>query len=190
MNQKNTKSKGSNLVKISLLLSALSLFGILALLAFQFSSEPKMAYIQSDILLDKYKGMVEAREGFKVKADSWQANIDTLKVEFETSMKAFEKELASLNKAERAKKEQALRKKQEDLMRYTDAISKQAEQEDQKITQGVLTQVNSFIEVYGKNEGYDVIFGANGSGNIVYGTETIDITNEVLMALNKDYEGR
>ena len=34
-----------------------------------------------------------------------------------------------------------------------------------------------------------MIFGANGTGNIIYGNEAKDITNEVLLALNRDYDG-
>ncbi len=149
----------------------------------------KIAYVRSDELLSKYQGMIQAREAFKVKADSWQTRIDTLKNEFESAMKAYEASMPELNKREREDEENKLRRQQEDLVRYTEAISQQAEEEDAKMTQGVLNQVNSLIEMYGKSNGYDIIFGANGSGNIVYGVEAVDITNEVLIALNRDYEG-
>ena len=54
--------------------------------------------------------------------------------------------------------------------------------------EGVLNQVNSFVQDYGRKKGYDVIFGTTLSGNILYGKEVIDITNEVVEGLNQTYK--
>ncbi len=189
MSKANQGASMPPMVKLSMLLSVLAFLGVMGTMIYSMVGTKKIAYVRSDELLNKYQGMIQAREAFKVKADSWQVRIDTLKNDFEGAMKAYEAALPKLNTKERTEKESRLRKQQEDLVRYTEAISKQAEEEDAKMTQGVLNQVNSLIELYGKNHGYDIIFGANGSGNIVYGVEAVDITNEVLVALNRDYEG-
>jgi outer membrane protein len=44
------------------------------------------------------------------------------------------------------------------------------------------------VEEYGKENGYDLILGTTTSGNILYGTEKKDITEQVLNALNNAYE--
>ena len=38
--------------------------------------------------------------------------------------------------------------------------------------------------------GYDVIFGASGEGNIMYATDELNITSEVLAYCNKKYSGK
>jgi outer membrane protein len=55
------------------------------------------------------------------------------------------------------------------------------------MTEGVLNQVNSFIEEYSKNKGYDLVIGTTTSGNLLYAREYMDITDEVLKALNENY---
>jgi len=175
------------------LLPSLSILGLVVgiaaiLIAFSTTGSPKIAYIKSDELLQKYQGMIDAKAKFEDKAKDWQANTDTLKAEFEASLKAYEKATATLSPNERAAKEKELRAKQEEYGKYSQAINQQAEQEDKKLTEGVLAQVNAYLKVYGQKHGYDIILGANG-GTVVHGSDTYDITDEVLVELNKQYAG-
>ncbi len=40
---------------------------------------------------------------------------------------------------------------------------------------------------YGKEHGFDLILATTQSGNILYGAEAIDLTNELLVVINKRY---
>ena len=55
------------------------------------------------------------------------------------------------------------------------------------MTQGVLNQVNAFVEKYGKSHGYAMIFGTSNTGNILYADTIYDLTDTILAGLNKDY---
>lgn len=184
-----TKQPAINWQKITFVLSSLSLLGIIILSILMFSRPSESAFIRTDVLMEKYKGMIDAKQVYQVKAEDWQANIDTLKAELETAIKSYETNKNTLNLTERQEQEQLLNKKQDDLVKYNQAIGQKAQQEDQVLMEGILNQVNAFLEVYGKEKGYTIIFGANGSGNIIYGDDAKDITSEVLIALNRDYEG-
>jgi outer membrane protein len=178
--------------KIQLLttvVSGLAFIGVMTLLIIQLSTPKKIAYIQTDELLAEYKGMIEAKQGYEVKAVSWQSNIDTLGKELENMIAVYEANKGSLSKSKLQEEQKQLQQKQKQLNDYRQSISQQAQQEDAKLTEGVLNQVNTYIEDYGKEKGYKIIFGANGSGNIVYGSDAIDITNEILKGLNKEYNG-
>ena len=43
---------------------------------------------------------------------------------------------------------------------------------------------------YGKQQGHQIIFGASGSGNIMYANEASDLTQDVLEGLNAEFEGQ
>lgn len=51
-------------------------------------------------------------------------------------------------------------------------------------------KLNSFISTYGNENGYDVIFGASGEGNIMYATDNLNITDEVIAYCNLKYSGK
>ncbi len=53
----------------------------------------------------------------------------------------------------------------------------------------ILEQLSQYIKDYGLDNGYDYVFGATGDGNILYGAEPADITEEVIAYINKSYQG-
>jgi outer membrane protein len=63
------------------------------------------------------------------------------------------------------------------------------EQTQQNFNNQILTQVNQYLKDYGKEKGYSVIFGAEGSGSIMYAKDAIEITDEAIVFLNLKYRG-
>lgn len=162
------------------------LFFILVYL--HFSSSQKMVYIDSNQLLNGYVGMQDARAEFQQKATRRQANIDTLMSEVQAAIMDYEKESQKMTTKEKELNKELIRTKQRQLQDYQAAMRDQSAQEDQQMTERVLTTVNSFLTEYGKNNNYKVIFGATSSGNIIYADEAINITDEVLVLLNAQYQ--
>ncbi|MEN1784860.1 MAG: OmpH family outer membrane protein, partial [Bacteroidota bacterium] len=79
--------------------------------------------------------------------------------------------------------------KQQQLNNYQQAIQKQIQEEDQKMTQTVINDINAYVKEYGKREGHRIIFGARGSGSIMYAEEAANLTETVLAGLNAQYHG-
>lgn len=74
------------------------------------------------------------------------------------------------------------------------AKQKQFEGENQQLQQQydnqIWTQINEFVESYGKEHEYEYIFGANGTGTIMYAKETNDITADVIKYANLKFAGK
>jgi len=154
---------------------------------FSYNRNNKIAYVESSRLLSGYQGMIDASQAYQQKAMIWKANIDTLSKEFQIAATKYEQEKNTLSKKERELTEEILSNKQRQLIDYQRSIEEKAREEDQKMTQDVLTQVNGFMKQYAKEHGYDIVMGATESGNIVYTKDTYNITDEVLEGLNKAY---
>ncbi|MBI4646903.1 MAG: OmpH family outer membrane protein [Bacteroidia bacterium] len=98
-------------------------------------------------------------------------------------------QVENLDQQQRAIKEQVLTDQKNDIIKYTQTINNNAKEEENKMLEGVLNQINSFSEEYGKTNGYDLVFGTTLSGSILYGCPARDITDEILEALNNRYKG-
>jgi len=155
--------------------------------AFLYSRQQRIGFVRSSELVDGYLGMKEARNQYQNKSQKWQANVDTLEQDFKKTLHHFQYETSGLSVAERRKKEETLKQMQENLFQYTSSVRENARTEDEKLTQGVLNQINSFVQEYGKSQGFDVILGTTLSGSLLYGEEQLDITDQVLTALNRNY---
>jgi len=149
----------------------------------------KIAYVRSSDLVYGYVGMKTAQNGYQEKAKAWQFNVDKLQKEYQTAANKFSAEFEGLTDAQKDRGRAILARQQEDLMGYSKALQTKANEEDEKITQSVLNQINSFVEEYGDRNGYEIILGTTLSGSLLYGDDAIDITDEVLKALNKTYVG-
>lgn len=183
------EAKGANrLVFIFMCVAGLSLmvsigFGILYL-----TGAKKIGYVKSNELVYEYTGMKEAQVSFKEKLKVMQANADTLASEFQRNLNVYNAEYSQLSGEERQKREALLGKQEENVNQYRHVVEEKARNEEQEMTEGVLNQINSFVEEYSKKHGYDLILGTTGSGNILYGEDAIDITKDLLQELNASYK--
>ena len=51
-----------------------------------------------------------------------------------------------------------------------------------------MSQINSFVKQYAEQEGYDIILGTTQSGSLLYANNALDITEEIVEALNQYYK--
>ena len=144
-----------------------------------------IAFVNSVKLLEGYKGMQQARQVYDQKAAVWQANIDTLTFEVEKALNKVKEK--GLSTEELSLAAQVLSLKQEQLAQYKKAIAEQSQREDQQLSQEVIAKTNSFLMQYGKTHHYQAIIASTPDNPLNYTEESIDITEEVLQALNKAY---
>lgn len=57
------------------------------------------------------------------------------------------------------------------------------------MTGDVVTHVNAYLKKYGESKGYKIILAATEYGNLAYAEEGLDITDQVLEGLNKEFAG-
>ncbi|MEN0052352.1 MAG: OmpH family outer membrane protein [Mucilaginibacter sp.] len=160
---------------------------VLFLLFSYFFSNEKIAYVDSAKIFNDYKGSLEAKKAFQAKAKVWQDNMDTLTNEVKSSIQKYEKTLATMSPKEQALAKQLIQVKQKQLGDYQRGIQDNAKQEDGKLTQSVVAQINAFLVTYGKKHNYKMILIANQSGSIAYARDGLDITSAVLEELNNEY---
>ncbi len=175
--------------KITPLLSILAI--ILACFSiYQSQKSSEQVYVDVNKLLDGYKRTKVVRAEFEAKAKTLKANVDSLVIGWQKELKDYEKNRSKYSKKELALKQELLGNKQQQINNYQQAIQKQVQEEDKKATQTVINDINDYVKEYGKKKGYKIIFGASGSGNIMYADEKSDLTEIVLEGLNKEFEGK
>lgn len=157
---------------------------------FYLKTSSDQVYVDVNKLLEGYKRTKLVRAGFEEKAKTLNANVDSLMTDWQKEIKTYEKERSAMSKKELELKKEILSNKQQQINNYQQAIQKQIQEEDKKSTQTVINDINDYVKEYGKKNGYPIIFGASGSGNIMYASEAADLTQDILIGLNKEFEGK
>lgn len=166
-------------------IAALLIAGFMAL---GKSSSPDIRYVRSADLIYGYEGMIEAQAELSEKSNAWQANLDTLKQDYQRALgevQAGEGAPSELSQEERS----ALQSRAVNYQKYAAVVQERALEEEKELLAGVLSQVNAFVEQYAQEKGYDLIVGTTTDGNVLYGDPALDITEDLLEALNKNYRG-
>ncbi len=162
---------------------------VLAAIAIYYAkSSSQLVYVDVNKLMEGYKRTKVVKADFDKKATTMKGNIDSLMTGWQKELQTYEKERVSLSPKELKLKQELLQNKQQQINGYQEAIQKQIQEEDKKVTQTVINDINDYVKEYGKKHGYKIIFGASGGGNIMYAAESTDLTEDVLNGLNAEYE--
>ena len=175
--------------KLALPISILALLGCIATF-FMTRSKSDLVYVDINELVEGYDRTKVERKAFDEKANTLRANVDSLMVNWQHELQSYEKERGGMSKKELQLKQELLQNKQQQINNYQQAIQKQIQEEDQKMTQTVINDINDYVKEYGENNGYRIIFGAGGNGNIMYAEDGAGLTGEILIGLNKQFNGK
>lgn len=176
--------------KLNIIVVGLLIFSLIGTIWFVKSTMPKIGYARTGFLLEKYEGMAEAKKMLESKISQWEANVDSLDMNYQKTLDNYNKEYKSLKDKERLELKQMLERQYNEMGNYAGIVEKQALDENQKLTQGVLNQINNYIKKYSEQEDFDLILGVTNTGNILYGSEAIDVTDLILEGLNNEFKGR
>jgi outer membrane protein len=161
----------------------------------------KTVWVHIDTLINNYqltkdqrdsltKEAEKAEKSFSVKAEGFQkrylatqkevydiqqraqsippVEMQALEAKYKAKVDALAKEEAQLNE-QRAKANDELNKRLAD------------------IDKDLVNRVNTLIEKISKEKGYDYILMKGGGAGVLYGKKELDVTQEILKALNEEY---
>lgn len=147
-------------------------------------SSEKTGYVELDKIFSEFTLKKELEKQLtKVKEARLQV-IDSLEFQLQLLSKQIQSEKQQ-NKERIAlfevKREEYLQKKKQ----FETDLQAASQQYDKQI----ITQMNQYVKDYGEKHGYTYIFGADGSGFLMFSKEQKNITEDVKKYINDRYKG-
>jgi outer membrane protein len=150
----------------------------------------QIAYVNSDSLLfnyDYYKSTIkeleEKRKKLETDISGRARSLENEAVSYQQKGKDMTLEQAQLT-------EQNLYRKQQELVQYRDRISQQLAQEEQSKIEDLYSNITEYLKEYTKDKPYRLVLGYSRGGGILFADNSLEITNEVLTGLNKQYNDK
>src|SRR5688572_12877857 len=106
---------------------------VMGVTLYLFFSIPRVAYVRSPDLVEKFIGTIEARSEFQTKKDAMLANVDSLQLDFERARNQYFRIASTLSTSKRQEHEAHLSQQQSQFLQYRDAIDQKVMEEDQKM---------------------------------------------------------
>lgn len=164
-----------NKISFFIILFFVLLVGALGI--YNLQSKPNVAYINLAKVYDEFTLKKELSAKFETTKGARQHILDSLKLQLQILHGKVQENDPKYN----------------GLLQNYYAYENQFAQDNQTLSleynDQVLKQLNQYVIDYGKKQNYDIIYGANGEGNIMYAKDMYDISEEVIVYINNRYLG-
>lgn len=170
---------------VAVILSGLLILGLVAI---STARELRIAYVDSDRILEANEDYKQARQTLQQEEKQYYDQATVM----EQGVRAMAEELRAqslmLSEEARAERETRYLQKQQDLDKFRREIwgeSGKLFSRNLELSKPILDKINAAIEQVSKEYDYDFVFDA-ASANIVYALPDHDITDKVINELKKE----
>ena len=161
---------------------------LVAVLAFSACTQQKIAYVDSQKLMKEYKAVKNLEKEIGEKQNALQAKYQLIAANFQKEVQEFQNKSKHMSPKKGQARYQELMQKQNMIQQNQQAESVKLQQESQDKMDKIIEDVKAFAQTYAQKNGYTFILGSNDSGNVLYGDDKYDLTEEILVAINKQYK--
>lgn len=148
---------------------------------------PKIAYVNSDTLLEYYDFFQDKRAELEEKAQKLQADYETRAKGLQSEIATFQRNAGSMTMNQARAVEEDLVKKQQNLAQYQQNLSAELMQEEAKVNEELYEKVAEYLEEYGEEENFKVVLTYTKNSGVLYADDSLDITRVVVDKLNERY---
>ena len=166
---------------------------ILALASCEKAAEQKdfkTAYVDTSNLLEEYTEAKDIEAKYKSKGEEMGKQLEAEVARFRSEASSFQKNAQTYGPQWAQQKGAELQKKEQELSYAQQAILRQLQEESGKEMDSLVKDVKKFIKDYGKEKGFNYIYGTGDAASVLYAKEEYDITKEIIKLLNDKYKAK
>ncbi len=148
----------------------------------------QIVYVNSDTLLENYEYFKEIRTRLEDKAQKAQADLQSRSTAFQREIADYQQKAPTMSAADRQSTEERLARKQDELARHQQNAGTAFAQEEADENEKLYTKITEYLKEHAKQNGYKLVLTySTTSPAVLYADESLEITQEVLTALNAAY---
>lgn len=148
----------------------------------------KTAYVDTSKLMEDYTEAKDIEAKYKSKSDEMGKQLQEEIARFKSEASSFKANAQLKGQAWAQQKGAELQQREQQLSYAQNAMLQQLQMESGKEMDSLVKNVKKFIKDYGKEKGYDYIYGTGEAVSILYAKDSYDITKEVTKLLNEKYK--
>ncbi len=155
------------------------------------SSAQGIAYINIDTVIFKFAMFHDKREDLLTKQKSAEAELNSKGTQYEKGARDYQEKVSKglVTRATAAEMEQALMQQQQELVNLRDKLQSNLMEEEQVMNRQILEYITKYLDENKSEYNYQYIFGKSFGSVVLYGDPALDITQKVIDAINKKYQG-
>lgn len=149
-----------------------------------------IAYVNMDTLLARFDMYFDYQNHLRDKQKKLEAQLNTNSRSYERQVVDFQDKVQKglVTRSQAQEMEMQLMKKQQDLLQLKDQLSLELMEEEQVMNRRLQFSIYEYLEEYNKDGEFEYILGYSFGGPILYSSDKLDITKEVIKGINEKYQ--
>lgn len=165
------------------------MLAVLATTGWLAAREWKTGYIDSDLIISKYEGAVEARRELNAEIAKYEARADSLKRDYEQAQAEYESQQLTLSEeGKRAKLAEVEQRKRryDSYLNEVYGTNGRIEQKNRELIAPIVDKIDTVVTRLALEEGFALVIDAAKAG-IVYAASGLDLSELVIAELNREF---
>lgn len=148
-----------------------------------------VAFVNNDSILNNYELVKKMRADLEAKGRRLEAEVASKQKAFEKDAAYFQDQVAKKTISEKSAQEiyGQLQQNQKNIYDLRDRYAADLQRSELDMNIALLDSVTNFLNRYNDKYKFDYIFGYAKGGNILFANDTLNVTKDVLKALNEEY---
>ncbi|MBL7843494.1 MAG: OmpH family outer membrane protein [Cyclobacteriaceae bacterium] len=149
--------------------------------------ELKVAYINSDSVLEKYEYLKASAEILEAKSKKVEQDYINRAQSLQNEITAYQRNVNNMTVGQVRAVEEDLGKKQQNLQLYEQSIRQELMNDQTKLNKELYDRITAFLQKYGKERGLHLVLKFDTTSDVLFGVDALDITQDVVTGLNAEY---
>jgi len=196
-----------NMKKLTVILFVVLFLAVAVLYFFQFKGSNKTAkadasgsinvmpgqgivYVNLDSVIFNFKMFIDRKDELMSKQKNAEAELNSKGTQYQNGVKDYQDKVNKglITRARAAEIEQGLVQQQQELVSLRDKLQSNLVEEEQVMNRQILDYITRFIEDNKTQYNYQFVLGKSFGGPVLYSNSSLEITQQLLAALNKKYQ--
>ncbi|WP_295333864.1 OmpH family outer membrane protein [Flavobacterium sp.] len=150
--------------------------------------EFKTAYIDTSKLMEESTEAKDIAEKYKDKSKVMGNQLEVEVNRFKSEAANFQKNAQANGQVWAQQKGAELQRREQELSYAQQAMLQQLQSESGVEMDSLVSNYRKVIKEYGKEKGYDYIYGTGDIASVLYAKDSYDITKEIIKLVNEKYK--
>jgi outer membrane protein len=151
-------------------------------------NEMKTAYIDTATLMQESTEAKDIKAKYEEKAKVMGTQLEAEVARWKSEAASFQKNAQANGQAWAQQKGAELQKREQQLSYAQEGMLRQLQQENGVEMDTLVSQYKKVIKDFGKEKGYDYVYGTGEANSILYAKDKYEITKEVVKLVNDKYK--
>ncbi len=148
-----------------------------------------VAFVNNDSILSNYELVKKMRADLQAKGTRLEGEVASKQKAFEKDAAYFQEQVKKKAISDQSAQEiyGQLQQNQQSIYQLRDKYAAELQQSEMDMNVALIDSVMNFLKRYNDKYKFDYILGFTKGGNILFANDTLDVTKDVIIELNKAY---